>query len=78
MRMINSMEDKIEELIEWNIESLANMFGSTSNKLNNLQYTALDRIFGYDGITPFDKKSNALIDLEYKEMVETKMEAWGE
>ena len=54
------------------------MFGSTSNKLNNLQYTALDRIFGYDGITPFDKKSNALIDLEYKEMVETKMEAWGE
>lgn len=67
-----TMEDKIEELIKWNIQSLADMFGSTSDKLNNLQYTALDRIFGYDGITPFDKKSNALIDLEYKEMEETK------
>ena len=69
-----TMEDKIEELIKWNIQSLADMFGSTSDKLTNRQYTALDRIFGYDGITPFDKKSNALIDLEFKEMKEAKRE----
>lgn len=43
------MEDKIDELVVWNIESLADMFGSTSAKLNSLQYTALDRIFRYDG-----------------------------
>jgi len=74
--MTNSMEDKIEELIEWNIESLADLFGSRADTLTSLQYTALDRIFRYDGITSFDKKSNALIDLEYKEMEETKLEYW--
>jgi len=72
--MTNSMEDKIEELIKWNIESLADLLGVRADTLTSLQYTALDRIFGYDGITPFDKKSNALINLEYKEMMETKKE----
>jgi len=66
------MEDKIEELIEWNIESLADLFGSRADTLTSLQYTALDRIFRYDGITSFDKKSNGLIELEYKDMEETK------
>jgi len=70
--MTNSMEDKIEELIEWNIESLADLFGSRADTLTSLQYTALDRIFRYDGITSFDKKSNGLIELEYKDMEETK------
>jgi len=68
------MEDKINELVEWNIENLADLFGSTADKLNSLQYSALDRIFRYDGITPFDKKSNDLIDLDYKEMTEAKKE----
>jgi len=68
------MEDKIEELIEWNIESLADLFGSRADTLTSLQYTALDRIFRYDGITSFDKKSNGLIELEYKDMEETKKE----
>ena len=69
-------EDKIDELVDWNIESIADMFGSRADTLTSLQYTALDRIFRYDGITSFDKKSNALIDLEYKEMEETKLEYW--
>jgi hypothetical protein len=72
--MTNSMEDKIEELIDWNIENLADLFGSRADTLTSLQYTAIDRIFRYDGITPFDKKSNGLVDLEYKEMIETKKE----
>ena len=72
--MTNSMEDKIEELIEWNIESLADLFGSRADTLTSLQYTALDRIFRYDGITPFDKKSNDYIKLEYEDMMETKKE----
>ena len=77
--MTNSMEDKIEELIEWNIESLADMFGSTADTLTSLQYDSLDKLFRFQGITPFDKKSNNLIELEYKEMVETKIEirGWG-
>ena len=70
--MTNSMEDKIEELIEWNIESLADLFGSRADTLNSLQYTALDRIFRDGGITPFDKKSNDLIDLDYKDMEEAR------
>ena len=69
-------EDKIEELIDYNIENLADLFGSRADTLTSLQYTALDRIFRYDGIESFDKKSNALIDLEYKEMEETKLEYW--
>ena len=70
------MEDKIDELIDWNIGNLADLFGARADTLTSLQYTALDRIFRYDGITSFDKKSNALIDLEYKEMEETKLEYW--
>jgi hypothetical protein len=69
-------EDKIDELVDWNIESLADLFGVRADTLTSLQYTALDRIFRYDGITSFDKKSNALIELEYKEMEETKLEYW--
>ena len=72
--MTNSMEDKIEELIEWNIENLADVFGARADTLTSLQYTAIDRIFRYDGIIPFEKKTNGLVDLEYKEMVETKKE----
>ena len=64
------MEDKIEELIDWNIENLADLFGSRADTLTSLQYTAIDRIFRYDGITPFDKMSNARIELEYNEMLE--------
>ena len=69
-------EDKIDELIDWNIGNLADLFGARADTLTSLQYTALDRIFRYDGITSFDKKSNDLIDLEYKEMEETKLEYW--
>ena len=72
--MTNSMEDKIEELIEWNIENLADVFGARADTLTSLQYTAIDRIFRYDGIITFEKKTNGLVDLEYKEMVETKKE----
>jgi len=72
--MSNSMEDKIEELIEWNIENLADVFGARADTLTSLQYTAIDRIFRYDGVIPFEKKTNGLVELEYKEMVETKKE----
>tara|TARA_R100000152_G_C6600983_1_gene58135 strand:+ start:86 stop:349 length:264 start_codon:yes stop_codon:yes gene_type:complete len=68
------VEDMIEELIEWNIENLADLFGARADTLTSLQYTAIDRIFRYDGIIPFEKKTNGLVDLEYKEMVETKKE----
>jgi hypothetical protein len=68
------MEDKIEELIEWNIENLADVFGARADTLTSLQYTAIDRIFRYDGVIPFEKKTNGLVELEYKEMVETKKE----
>jgi len=64
-------EDKIDELVDYNIENLADLLGVRADTLTSLQYTALDRIFRYDGIESFDKKSNALIDLEYKEMEET-------
>jgi|TARA_A100001515_G_scaffold120048_1_gene102885 hypothetical protein len=63
-------EDMIDELIDYNIENLADLFGSRADTLTSLQYTALDRIFRYDGITPFDKMSNARIELEYNEMLE--------
>tara|TARA_B100000519_G_C14103481_1_gene372208 strand:- start:473 stop:712 length:240 start_codon:yes stop_codon:yes gene_type:complete len=63
-------EDMIDELVDWNIENLADLFGSRADTLTSLQYTALDRIFRYDGITPFDKMSNARIELEYNEMLE--------
>ena len=56
-------EDMIDELIDYNIENLADLFGSRADTLTSLQYTALDRIFRYDGITPFDKMSNARIEL---------------
>ena len=68
------VEDMIEELIDWNIENLADLFGARADTLTSLQYDAIDRIFRYDGIVPFDKKTNGLIDLEYKEMMETKKE----
>ena len=63
-------EDMIDELVDRNIENLADLFGSRADTLTSLQYTALDRIFRYDGITPFDKMSNARIELEYNEMLE--------
>ena len=72
--MTNSMEDKIEELIDWNIGNLADLFGARADTLTSLQYTAIDRIFRYEGIIPFEKKTNGLVELEYKEMVETKKE----
>ena len=77
--MINRIDDRIDELVDWNIESLADMFGAKADVLNNLQYDSLTRIFLHDGITPYDKKSNGMIDLEYKEMIETKIEirGWG-
>jgi len=67
-------EDMIDELIDWNIENLADLFGARADTLTSLQYDAIDRIFRYDGITPYDKKSNGMIELEYKEMMETKKE----
>ena len=67
-------EDKIDELVDYNIENLADLLGVRADSLTSLQYTALDRIFRYDGITPFDKKINGLVDLEYKEMMEIKKE----
>ena len=63
-------EDMIDELVDRNIENLADLFGSRADTLTSLQYTALVRIFRYDGITPFDKMSNARIELEYNEMLE--------
>jgi len=72
--MTNSMEDKIDELVDWNIENLADLFGARADTLTSLQYTAIDRIFRYEGIIPFEKKTNGLVELEYKEMVETKKE----
>ena len=75
--MSNSMEDKIDELVDWNIENLADLFGSRADTLTSLQYDALDGIFRYEGITSFDKKSNDLINLEYKEMIETKEKSWA-
>ena len=70
-------EDKIDELIDWNIGNLADLFGARADTLTSLQYTALDRIFRYDGITSFDKKSNAMIDLDYKETINKEYEdAW--
>ena len=68
------IDDRIDELVDWNIESLADLFGARADTLTSLQYDAIDRIFRYDGITPYDKKSNGVIDLEYKEMLETKKE----
>ncbi len=66
------IDDRIDELVDWNIENLADLFGTRADTLTSLQYNALDRIFRYEGITSFDKKSNGLIDLEYKEMIEIK------
>jgi len=71
-----TLEDKINELVEWSIKNLADVFSSNSDVLTSLQYDALDRIFRYDGIVPYNspKKSNALIELEYKNMLGTKEE----
>ena len=69
-------EDMIDELVDRNIENLADLFGSRADTLTSLQYTALDRIFRYDGITPFDKMSNARIELEYNEMLENDFTDW--
>ena len=69
-------EDMIDELVDRNIENLADLFGSRADTLTSLQYTALDRVFRYDGITPFDKMSNARIELEYNEMLENDFTDW--
>ena len=70
--MINSMEDKIDELADWEVERLAQVFKTRADVLTGIEYDAVLRIFLYDGITPFSKMSNDLIELEYKEMTETK------
>jgi|TARA_X000001388_G_C2171413_1_gene100002 hypothetical protein len=68
------VEDMIDELVDWNIENLADLFGARADSLTSLQYTALDRIFRYDGIRSFDTMTAKRIELEYKEMLETKGE----
>ena len=70
--MINSMEDKIDKLVDWEVERLAQVFKTRADVLTGLEYDAISRIFLYDGITPFSKMSNDLIDREYKDMIETK------
>ena len=75
--MINSMEDKIDELADLEVERLAQVFKTTSEVLSDEEHKELDKIFRFDGITPFDKKSNDLIDLEYKETIDKEYEdAW--
>jgi|TARA_R100000234_G_C4916806_1_gene142355 hypothetical protein len=68
------VEDMIDELVAWNIESLADLFGARADCLTSLQYDALDRIFRYDGIKSFDTMTAKRIDLEYQEMLEIKGE----
>lgn len=68
------IDDRIDELVDWEVERLARVFKTTSDVLTDKEHDSLTRIFLYDGITPYDKKSNGMIDLEYKEMMETKKE----
>ena len=62
-------DDKINSLVDSEIERLAQLFKTTSDALTGAEYDSLDRMFRYEGVTPFDKKSNDLIDLEYKETI---------
>ena len=71
------VEDMIDELVDSEIERLAQVFKTTSEVLSDEEHKELDKIFRFDGITPFDKKSNDLIDLEYKETIDKEYEdAW--
>ena len=70
-------EDKIDTLVASEIERVAQLFKPTSDALTDAEYDSLDRMFRYEGVTPFDKKSNAMIDLEYKETTNKEYEdAW--
>jgi len=62
-------EDKEDILVASEIERIAQLFKTTSDALTSLEYDSLDRMFRFEGVTPFDKKSNAMIDLEYKETI---------
>ena len=62
-------DDKINSLVDSEIERLAQVFKTTSEVLSDKEHRVLNKIFRFDGITPFDKKSNDLIDLEYKEII---------
>mgnify|MGYP003141931596 FL=1 len=62
-------EDKVDILVASEIERIAQLFKTTSDALTSLEYDSLDRMFRFNGITPFDKKSNAMIDLDYKETI---------
>ncbi len=62
-------DDKINSLVDSEIERLAQVFKTTSEVLSDEEHRVLNKIFRFDGITPFDKKSNDLIDLEYKETI---------
>lgn len=62
-------DDKINSLVASEIERVAQLFKTTSDALTGAEYDSLDRMFRYEGVTPFDKKSNDLIDLEYKETI---------
>ena len=62
-------EDKEDILVASEIERIAQLFKTTSDALTSLEYDSLDRMFRFNGITPFDKKSNAMIDLDYKETI---------
>ena len=62
-------DDKINALVDSEIERLAQVFKTTSEVLSDEEDKELVKIFRFKGITPFDKKSNDLIDLEYKEII---------
>ena len=62
-------EDKVDILVASEIERIAEVFKTTSDALTSLEYDSLDRMFRFEGVTPFDKKSNAMIDLDYKETI---------
>ncbi len=70
-------EDKVDILVASEIERIAQLFKTTSDTLTGAEYDSLDRMFRFNGITPFDKKSNAMIDLEYNETINKEYEdAW--
>ncbi len=70
-------EDKVDILVASEIERIAQLFKTTSDTLTGAEYDSLDRMFRFNGITPFDKKSNAMIDLDYKETINKEYEdAW--
>ena len=70
-------DDKINSLVDSEIERLAQVFKTTSEVLSEEEHKELNKIFRFDGITPFDKKSNDLIDLEYNETIYKEYEdAW--